>query len=143
MDQVFLAGGDGDGDNVAGDFCGKSDGAGGALGGVLSHEEGAAADDALECAEEAASAAVLGGGVHFNGCGHPGEFAGDGDNAFIGIEVDFEDGHGGADDFVLHKGVLEAAGRVKAEGRKVMQGLDGRGGKKERWFWLTNWNYGR
>ena len=115
VDHVFLAGSDGDGEDVAGDFRGKGDGAGGADGGVFRHEEGAAADGALEGAKEAAAAAMLGGGVHIDGGGHPGEFPGDGDDAFARVEMNLEHRHGGADDFVLHGAVVAAGARgVKA-----------------------------
>ena len=104
VDDVLVAGGDLDGDDVAGDPGGEGDFAGGADGAVLGHEERAAAGDALDGAEEASAAAVLGVGGHLDGGGHPGEFAGLGDDGVVGVEGEFEDGHGGADDAVLHGG---------------------------------------
>ena len=119
MDHVFPAGSDGDGDDVAGDFCRESDGPGRAAGGVFRHEKGAAAGDALECAKDAAPAAVLGGGVHVYRSGHPGELAGDGDDAFVGVEMNLEHRHRGTYDLVLHERLVAAGNHGVKRGRGI------------------------
>ena len=102
VDEVLVAVADGDGDDVAGDAGGEGDFAGGSEGAVLGHEEGAAAGDALDGAEESAAAGELGVGGHLDGGGHPGELAGFGDDGVVVVEGELEDGHGGAGDAVIH-----------------------------------------
>ncbi len=87
---------------MAGDAGGEGDFAGCAVGAVLGHEEGAAAGDAHDGSEEAATAGVLGVGGHLDGGGHPGELASLGDDGVVMVEGELEDGHGGADDAMLH-----------------------------------------
>ena len=103
VDEVLVAGADVDGNDVAGDAGGEGDLAGGADGAVLGHEERAAAGDASDGSEESAAAGVLGVGGHLDGGGHPGELAGLGDDGVVGAEGELEDGHGGAEDAVLHE----------------------------------------
>jgi hypothetical protein len=102
VDEVLAAGTDFDGDDVAGDAGGEGDLAGGSVGSVLGHEERAAACDATDDAEDAATTGVLGVGGHLDGGGHPGEFAGLGDDGVVVVEGELEDGHGGAEDAMLH-----------------------------------------
>ena len=78
----------------------------------------------LKAPKRPPAAAMLGGGVHIDGGGHPGEFAGDGDDAFARVEMDLEHRHGGTDDFVLHEAVLLPAMRRSAESRRLS--ADGR-----------------
>ena len=103
MDEVLVAGGDLDGNDVAGDASGEGDLARGSVGTVLGHEERAAACDAPNGSEDAATATVLGVGGHLDGLGHPGELACFGDDGVVVVEGKFEDGHGGADDAILHR----------------------------------------
>ena len=57
----------------------------------------------LSDAQEAATTAVLGVRGHLDGLAHPGEFARLGDDGVIVVERELEDGHGGADDAMLHE----------------------------------------
>jgi len=100
VDEIFVAGTHVYGDDVAGDAGGEGDFAGGADGAVLGHEERASAGDTFDRSKETAAAGVLGVGGHLDGGGHPGEFAGLGDDGVVGPEGEFEDGHGGAEDAV-------------------------------------------
>ena len=102
VDEVLVARADLDRDDVAGDAGGEGDLAGCADGAVLGHEERAAAGDALDRSEEATTASMLGVGGHLDGGGHPGELAGLGDDGVVGTEGELEDGHGGAENAVLH-----------------------------------------
>ena len=102
VDEVLVAVADLDGDDMAGNAGGEGDLAGAADGAVLGHEEGAAAGDALDGAEEASAAGHLGVGGHLDGRGHPGEFAGLGDDGVVGSEQELEDRHGGSNNPMFH-----------------------------------------
>ena len=89
----------------------KATSPGAPIGAVLGHEEGAAAGDALEGSEEAAATGVLGVGGHLDGLAHPGELTGLGDDGVVVVERELEDGHGGADDAMLHVALLDDEAR--------------------------------
>ncbi len=112
VDHVVVAGGDFNGDDVAGDAGGEGELGVAAHGAVFGHEEAAAAHDALEGSEEAAAAGELGVGGHLDIGGHPGELAGFGDDGVVGLEEELEDGHGGADDLVFHDDRVQQEGRA-------------------------------
>jgi hypothetical protein len=76
--------------------------AGSALRCELAHEDRAAADRALEDAADAAAATHLRRRLHDDRLSHPGELSRLGEDRLAWIEHDLEDGHGGADDPVLH-----------------------------------------
>ena len=103
VDEVLLPGAYFDGDDVSGDSGGEGDLAGGADGAVLGHEERAATGDAGDGSEESATAGVLGVCGHLDGRGHPGEFAGLGDDGVVGRESELEDRQGGSEDSILHQ----------------------------------------
>jgi len=106
MDHEFVAGADFDRDDVAGDAGGECDLAGCSEGAVFGHEEGAAAGYALECSEKAAASAELGVCGHLDGLAHPRKLSGLRDYAVVVVKKEFEDGHGGADNAVLHELLL-------------------------------------
>src|ERR1700733_13652468 len=72
-------------------------------GAVLSHKNRSATGHAFEHAEQASAAAELGMRGHLNRAAHPRQFAGFGNNRFVGLESELEHGHGGTGDAALHK----------------------------------------
>ena len=107
VNHVFVAGADLDGDDVSRKLGGEGDFAALAQGAVFGHEERAAAGDAFDGAEDSSTSAELGVGGELDGTGHPGKLARLGDDGFVGLEDELEDGHGGADDAALHEVSLE------------------------------------
>jgi len=103
VNHVFATGADFDGDDMSGKFGGEGDFAALAQGAVFGHEKSAAASDTFDGAEDSAAAGELGVGGELDGTGHPGKFARLGDDGLVGLEDEFEDGHGGADDAALHE----------------------------------------
>ena len=108
VDEVLETGADLDRHDVTGNTGGEGDFPGAAHGTILGHKERASSGYALDGAEESAATGVLGVGGHLDGGGHPGEFAGLGDDGVVGTEGEFEDGHGGTEDAVLHECLLPA-----------------------------------
>ena len=102
MNHVLVARRNFDGNDVAGELGGEGQFSRGAEGAVFGHEDGAAAGDALEDAEESSAAGELGVGRHLDRAAHPGELSGFGDDGVVGIKSEFENGHGGAGDAALH-----------------------------------------
>ncbi len=130
VDEIFVAVANGDREDLAGDAGGEGDFAGGTVGAVLGHEEGSATGDTLDGSEETAATGVLGVGGHLDGGGHPGKFASLGDDGVVVVEGELEDGHGGADDAMVHSGCLllpdEYNGRVDPHPGKTCQSLRSR-----------------
>src|ERR1700751_4437240 len=102
MQVVVAARTDLDRQNVSGNARSKGQLAGRADCAVLSHEEASAAGHTLEGYKDAAATSELRVGGHLDGGAHPREFSCFGDDRLVGIKREFEDGHGGADDAVLH-----------------------------------------
>ena len=75
-------------------------------GAVLGHEDAGAGSGALEDAEETAASAHLRVRGHLDRRGHPRELAALRKHALIGIEIDFENRHGGAENAGLHRECL-------------------------------------
>src|SRR4029077_15080067 len=98
MNHVVVAAADFDGQDMSrnlgseGEFAARADGT------VLGHEERAAAGYALDDAKEAAASRHLSIRAQLDGTAHPGKFAGFGDDGFVGLENEFEHGHGDTDD---------------------------------------------
>src|SRR5580658_2863783 len=102
VDEVFRALAELDGDDVAWDLRCERDDAGILDGAVLGHEDAGAGDRALEHTEDSAAAAHLGVRGHLDRGGHPGEFAALREDALVGLELNLEDRHGGAQSSRLH-----------------------------------------
>jgi hypothetical protein len=112
VDEVLVPGADFDGDDVTWNTSGEGNFAGHADCSILSHEQRAAAGNTFDGSEETTAAGVLGVRSHLDGGGHPGEFAGLGDDCVIGAKCEFENGHGGAEDAMLHEFLLCATRKV-------------------------------
>src|SRR5579885_3276426 len=107
MNHEFVSGADFDRHDVSGKFGREGEFSSGAYGPVFSHEDRPAARYALQDSKEATTAAKLRVGRHLDRSAHPGEFTSLGDDRFIGIQNEFENGHCGAVDAVLHELLLE------------------------------------
>jgi hypothetical protein len=102
VDKVFMPSGDFDRDDMPRNASGEGDLAGAADGPVLGHEERAAAGNASDGPEKTAASRMLGMGRHLDRGGHPGKLACLGDDGIVRAKGKFEDGHGGADNAMLH-----------------------------------------
>src|SRR5579864_4350859 len=106
MNHVVVAAADFNRENVAGNLGGEGDFAARADGPVLGHEERSTTGYALDHTEQAAASGHLRVRGELDGTGHPGKFAGFGNDGFVGFEGEFEHRHGGADDLGLHEELL-------------------------------------
>src|SRR5215472_17865536 len=98
MNHEFMSWPDLDRHDVSGKLRCKGEFTCGADGSVFGHEDGPATGYALKDAEQATAAAKLRVRSQLDRRAHPGEFSSFGDDRFIGVQNEFENGHCGAVD---------------------------------------------